>query len=341
MSDLTVPAPVAPKPSTVILRSDLERRLRKESKAMPHIFHGLLIHSLWPGGYSREALSSTSEFVQVVKQHVVEVEASLRASLPDVLLDRFQLIYRFGAAYRRLWKERQEEASDTPPLEEWAEEDAQRQGGMRDDECTAVHFHVGADLAKTLTLHARTYMEVFIVGNVLRQLVAKGLDPSNASLWVRLPNGSVMNISWYDSLPVPAPPFERVIHLELRSRAWRAQATLSHRSTGRHLLCAFYNQFSNTPHFFHLPIMEGSWLELSQARSFLIKNGIDKDKRSTIILHGSSVNPSCQLEMTWDDPIPLPPGNEFAIVFRLVCRDCLMMEPLRTICAKAHFCNRT
>lgn len=96
---------------------------------------------------------------------------------------------------------------------------------------------------QTLTLQAKTHMEVFIVGNVLRRLVVKGVDPANTSVFTKLPNGALLRVHWYDALPVPAPPFNRIIELELHCRTWRAPVvTRTHRSTGRTVLCAFYNK---------------------------------------------------------------------------------------------------
>ena len=78
--------------------------------------------------------------------------------MPHLLCDRFQLIYRFGDTYRRLWKEHQEQyAKTSPPTKIWAEQEERDQSGMRDDERTTVYFHVGEDLAKVRSL----YMQLF------------------------------------------------------------------------------------------------------------------------------------------------------------------------------------
>ncbi|KAL1698572.1 hypothetical protein EV121DRAFT_217957 [Schizophyllum commune] len=340
MAPITVPPPRKAKSNTIVLRSHLERRLREERHQTPHIFHGLLIHALWENGYARDALASDAEFVELVKRDVERIKDQLCASLPGVLMDDFHVNWRFGDTYHKLWKAHQVYLSSfPPPTKAWAEEETRAQGGMQDEGRTTVYFHVGADLAQTLTLQADTFEDVFIVGNVLRRLVAKGVDPSNASLFVRLPNGALLQINWYDALPVPAPPFERVIELELHRRVWRAPATLLTRQpTGRTYLCAFYTKFSDQPLFFDLPVLEGGWIELALARRFLRENSV-RDGGNTIILRGSSVNPSCQMEATWIDPIPIPPESKFVLVFRFFCRKCLLKDAARAHGARAHFCN--
>ena len=74
----------------------------------------------------------------------------------------------------------------------------------------------------------------------------------------------------------------------------------------------------------------------------LVASGVDKgveQDEDAVILRGSTLNPSCQLEAHWEDPIAVPPQCEFALVFRFVCKACLLADSLHALRAKSHLCE--
>ncbi|KAI5824357.1 hypothetical protein K523DRAFT_253309 [Schizophyllum commune Tattone D] len=340
MNMVTVPPPRSNLKPCTYRHADLERRIRDEIGRTSYINVGLLLHSLWDGGYMRDSTCTTTEFFERVQRDVKYLASTTREGQWEAPAGAFFVHWKFGRAYRTLWQEHKTKNALTGPATDvWAREEASGQSGIQDEGLTAVFFHVCADLAKMLTLQAKTYLDIFIPGNIMRRLVAKAVDPNVIAIYARLPNGALLHISWYEALPVPQPPFKREIHLELHAKVWHPPTiTLTHRALGKTAICFFYNKLSDEPLGFYFPILEGGWIELGPSRRFLKAHGVRWNK-NTIIMRSSTVNPASMLEATWNDPIPVPEENVYCVVFRLYCSKCLLMEPFRALHTNRHFCT--
>ncbi|KAL1743155.1 hypothetical protein HDZ31DRAFT_41598 [Schizophyllum fasciatum] len=335
------PLAPAPRPGVAPLvyeRSALERQMREATKSTPYLPTAALLHAMY-AAYSRQAVSSDTEFMARLKRDVASTTASLvEGGVSD---NNFILAWNFGASYRRLWNTyQQHNEAAGPAFAAWAKEREARQWDMPDDGQTPAYFSVGEDLAKVLTLYATTFGDIFTPGNSIRSFVAKGVDPSITALYARLPNGALLEISWFEALPVPAPPFKREFHLELHRRGWKdaPKHTLSMRPTTQHALLSFQNFLSHTPILINVPILEGGWILLGHLRRFLNKHGVNAPS-GCIIMRCSTVNPSCLIEASWTEPVPVPPNSSIFLTYNIFCGACILMEPNRTLTTTHHFCT--
>ncbi|KAL1739528.1 hypothetical protein HDZ31DRAFT_49247 [Schizophyllum fasciatum] len=343
MDDPSIPAPPASSPPVVYFRSNLELRLREEIKSTPYLFIALLLHFLYRPSFSRRhSLSSAgdTEFIKSAKAEVATTVAELkrREGCNDFIVK-----WRFGNSYRRLWKEQQMRNEGSPKdLLAWVDEWEVFQWGVPDEEALRVTIHVGGDLAKPLTfaLECKAFDDVFTPANILRRLACRGVEPSVTSIYLRLPNGAMLEISWFEAIPAPASPWSRELHLELHSRGWRhsPKNTIHHRPTGRFVLLLFFNFLSDVPNRVQAPVLEGGWLVLAHALPFLRGQGV-KLPKGCIVMRRSAVNPSCLIEASLADPIALPEKEPSFLSFHILCGKCMHVEPIRTHAAKHHFCN--
>ncbi|KAL1741230.1 hypothetical protein HDZ31DRAFT_45889 [Schizophyllum fasciatum] len=335
------PLAPAPHPGTgplVYLTSALEQRMREATKSTPYLPTAALLHAMY-AAYSRQAVSSNTEFMARLKTDVASTVASLVEG--GVSKNNFILAWNFGASYRRLWNAHQEHNETLgPAFEAWAEEREAKQWDIPDDGRTPAYFSVGEDLGKVLTFYATTFGDIFTPGNSIRSFVAKSIDPSITALYARLPNGALIEISWFEALPVPAPPFKREFHLELHRRGWRGapKNILSLRPTEQCALLSFQNFLSHEPILINVPILDGGWILLGHLRRFLKKHGVVAPK-GCVMMRSSTVNPSCLIEASWAEPVPVPPGSSIFLTYSIFCGACILLEPNRTLTTKQHFCT--
>ncbi|KAL1743150.1 hypothetical protein HDZ31DRAFT_41589 [Schizophyllum fasciatum] len=336
-------APLLPPPPDDMLvieysRSNLEVCMRQEIKRAPYLWIGLLLHFLRSPSCRQGSAAGDSEFIASAKAEVATAveELKRRENCNDFIAG-----WTLGNSYRRLWKEHQGYGENlSPTILSWVDEWEARQWGIPEEETLRVVFHVGGDLAKTLALECKAFDDVFTPANIMRRLVCEGIEPSVTSVHTRLPNNAALEVSWFEAIPVPAPPFKRELQFELHGRGWRhaSRNVIPPRPTGHSLLLAFFNILSDNPIYVQAPILEGGWILLDYARQALRARGIRLPK-GCIVMRRSVVNPSCLIEANMGDPIALPSKAPPFLTFHILCGKCARMEPFRTLSARHHFCN--
>ena len=90
---------------------------------------------------------------------------------------------------------------------------------------------------------------MYIPANGVSWLVSQDLDPGKSDLYLRLENGHLIGISWWDTIPAPLPGSEEEIHLEVHTRNWlqRPSHLIRPVATPQCVECEFYPIVSDTP----------------------------------------------------------------------------------------------
>ncbi|TRM56377.1 hypothetical protein BD626DRAFT_575775 [Schizophyllum amplum] len=220
-------------------------------------------------------------------------------------------------------------------FEKWEKDEGafQWEGRAFDDTGrTVVNFHV--DIEETgehrlLTLHAKTYNDLFVPGNNMRWLAAHGIDPTRY-LYQRLANGRLLLISWWEVISVPRDPISKPIELEIHSRTYDYTPQLVFPQIGRHTVFGmFFDLHAPTPINFTVPVLAGGWCILWHHRSAIVPAGALR-RPGTVLIRSSPENILSYVETVVREPIVIPPNRNVSIIWRVVCVHCFHQNAAAT-----------
>ncbi|KAL1750033.1 hypothetical protein FB107DRAFT_280035 [Schizophyllum commune] len=237
----------------------------------------------------------------------------LHSSGGDMGLHNLLFPMRLSSLHTELRAKVKAELKDPAEELRWRQSEAEFEGPQawaQQDEIS-VFYHVDEDMgeAREVTRRTTTVLNMYVPANGVSWLVSHDLDPGKSDLYLRLENGALVKISWWETIPAPLPGSTEAIHLEVHGRCWpqRPITVIRPIATAQCVECEFYALHSAIPLVIWLPVLEGGWVVPSHYRDILAQNGLREDA-TTLIVYGEPRRTNALKPTTLSQPVAINPA---------------------------------
>ncbi|KAI5891127.1 uncharacterized protein SCHCODRAFT_02668526 [Schizophyllum commune H4-8] len=247
--------------------------------------------------------------------------------------------------HAELREEVKAEANNVLKMQRWMQLEGEFEGPVhwyKDYEIN-VRFVVGEDLGKAreVTRRTTTVLNMFIPANRTAWVASQDLDPGVSDLYLRLANGALINISWWDTVPAPLPGSGDDIVLEVHARTWpgRPNHIIPPTPTAQCVECEFYAIHSAIPATFWLPVLPGGWIIPAHYKELLGQQGFHKGV-ATVVVFGEPKRTMALKVTTLAQPVAVSsaPARPPLLVWRALCAHCFAASPPESYHSLSHFC---
>ncbi|KAL1713848.1 hypothetical protein EV715DRAFT_295730 [Schizophyllum commune] len=297
-------------------------------------------------GFGHDPGCTDLKLVRSIRRAIRLLEAvHLRSSGGD--MGRHNLLFpmRLSSLHSDLRAKVKAQIKDPAEEAQWRQSEAEFEGpaawSQKDE--IVVRYHVGEDMgqARDVVRRTTTVLNMYIPANAVSWLVSQDLDPGKSDLYLRLENGALVKISWWETIPAPLPGAAEEIHLEVHARCWpqRPVNVIRPIATAQCVECEFYALHSAIPLVVWLPVLEGGWVIPSHYRDLLAHNGL-RENAATLIVHGEPRRTKALKPTTLSQPVAVSsvPARASILVWRALCAKCYVARPQEAFFSTHHFC---
>ncbi|KAL1657576.1 hypothetical protein GGF50DRAFT_68720, partial [Schizophyllum commune] len=193
---------------------------------------------------------------------------------------------------------------------------------------------------RTITMRTYPRLHIFVPGNKVAFLVLAGIDPTKQDLYLRLPNGALLQISWWEPIAAPKPEIQQRVQLEVHIRDWPHKPVhlIPAVPSAQHAQCWFYCLNNpTTAIILWIPVLVGNWVVLANHMSVLNAKGIVAGPRTVVVRNEPTRTRALVPTSLWE-PVAVRTFAPPIIVWRILCRACYRKDPQQAYSAAAHFC---
>ncbi|KAL1711600.1 hypothetical protein EV715DRAFT_297904 [Schizophyllum commune] len=297
-------------------------------------------------GFGRNTGWTDNKVIEEIQDASAPLEEAFTAAHSRETGDHLLLFSMYLARlHNELRTQVKEDLQDCAKRLAWLEAEGEFQGPVHwfQEYDVNIRYKIGADVGKAREVVHQTasVLNMYIPGSAVSWLVGEGIDPGKSDLYLRLENGHLIGISWWDTIPAPLPGSEEEIHLEVHTRNWpqRPSHLIRPVATPQCVECEFYPIHSAIAITLWLPVLEGGWIIPEHHRELLAQRGFHENA-ATAIVYSEPRRSKALKWTTLSQPVAvnLTPARPPILVWRALCAHCYRRSPPESYYSLSHFC---